>query len=179
MRILVALFFTCISLIAVSQMRYSTKNKGAIKLFQKAMEAPGKALDPNTRMPDYQSGLDLLEKALKKDPKFWEAHLLSAEYDELMGNFKSALEHYESAISINPYHSPTDATYFYAANLLFQMGKYEKTIDYLTRVVRNRAANPQFVQESNRLIACSEFAMESMQNPREFNPLNIGPGINT
>jgi outer membrane protein OmpA-like peptidoglycan-associated protein len=59
------------------------------------------------------------------------------------------------------------------------MGKYEKTIDYLTRVVRNRAANPQFVQESNRLIACSEFAMESMQNPREFNPLNIGPGINT
>ena len=179
MRFLIVLFFTFISLISISQMRYSTKNKGAIKLFQKAMEAPGKALDPTTRMPDYQSGLDLLEKALKKDPKFWEAHLLSAEYDELMGNFKSALGHYESAISINPYHSPTDATYFYAANLLFQMGKYEKTIDYLTRVVRNRAANPQFVQESNRLIACSEFAIESMKNPREFNPLNIGPGINT
>ena len=179
MRFLTLVLFIIFSSISVAQMRYSTKNKGAIKLFQKAMEAPGKALDPNTRMPDYQSGLDLLEKALKKDPKFWEAHLLSAEYDELMGNFKSALGHYESAISINPNHSATDATYFYASNLLFQMGKYEKTIDYLTRVVRNRAANPQFVQESNRLIACSEFAMESMKNPREFNPLNIGPGINT
>jgi outer membrane protein OmpA-like peptidoglycan-associated protein/tetratricopeptide (TPR) repeat protein len=179
MRLILVCVFSIFSFLGIAQMRYSTKNKGAIKLFQKAMEAPGKALDPNTRMPDYQSGLDLLEKALKKDPKFWEAHLLSAEYDELMGNFKSALGHYESAISINPNHSPTDATYFYASNLLFQMGKYEKTIDYLTRVVRNRAANPQFVQESNRLIACSEFAMESMQNPREFNPLNIGPGINT
>jgi outer membrane protein OmpA-like peptidoglycan-associated protein/tetratricopeptide (TPR) repeat protein len=179
MRLILVCVFSIFSFLGIAQMRYSTKNKGAIKLFQKAMEAPGKALDPNTRMPDYQSGLDLLEKALKKDPKFWEAHLLSAEYDELMGNFKSALGHYESAIFINPNHSPTDATYFYASNLLFQMGKYEKTIDYLTRVVRNRAANPQFVQESNRLIACSEFAMESMQNPREFNPLNIGPGINT
>jgi outer membrane protein OmpA-like peptidoglycan-associated protein len=59
------------------------------------------------------------------------------------------------------------------------MGKYDKTIQYLTRVARNRAANPQFVQEANRLIDCSQFAMESMQNPREFNPLNIGPGINT
>ena len=179
MRLILVCVFSIFSFLGTAQMRYSTKNKGAIKLFQKAMEAPGKALDPNTRMPDYQSGLDLLEKALKKDPKFWEAHLLSAEYDELMGNFKSALGHYESAISINPNHSHTDATYFYASNLLFQMGKYEKTIDYLTRVVRNRAANPQFVQESNRLIACSEFAMESIQNPREFNPLNIGPGINT
>ena len=179
MRITFILLFSFFSFLSIAQMRYSTKNKGAIKLFQKAMSAPGKALNPETRMPDYQSGLDLLEKALKKDPKFWEAHLLSAEYDELMGNFKSALGHYESAISINPYHSPTDATYFYAGNLLFQMGKYEKTIQYLSRVARNRAANPQFIQESNRLIECSQFAMESMQNPREFNPLNIGPGINT
>jgi len=179
MKFLVLLFFFLIGLIGFSQMRYSTKKKGAIKLFQKAIEAPSKALNPDTRMPDYQAGLVLLEKALKKEPKFWEAHLLAAEYDELLGNFKSALEHYESAISINPNHNSTDATYYYAANILFQMGKYDKTIEYLTRFVHNRAANPQFVKESNRIIACSEFAIESIQNPRVFNPINIGPGINT
>ena len=47
-----------------AQMNYSTKNKGAIKLFKKAMSAPGKALSPETGMPDYQAGVDLLTKAL-------------------------------------------------------------------------------------------------------------------
>ena len=67
MRITFILLFSFISFLSIAQMRYSTKNKGAIKLFQKAMAAPGKALNPETRMPDYQSGLDLLEKALKQE----------------------------------------------------------------------------------------------------------------
>lgn len=160
-------------------MRYSSKNKAAIKLFKKAMEAPGKTIDPQTGMADYRAGLDLLDKALKKDEKFWEAHLLAGEFNEYLGDFKGALNHYESAIRINPNHSATDATYYYAAVILFQMGKYEQTIEYLSRLVKNRSANPEYIREGNRLIQCSQFAINSIQNPREFNPINIGPGINT
>jgi outer membrane protein OmpA-like peptidoglycan-associated protein/Tol biopolymer transport system component len=59
------------------------------------------------------------------------------------------------------------------------MGKYEQTIEYLSRLVKNRSANPEYIREGNRLIQCSQFAINSIQNPREFNPINIGPGINT
>jgi len=179
MKRIILVLFLILSGLSNAQMNYSTKNKGAIKLFKKAMSAPGKALSPETGMPDYQAGVDLLTKALKKDPKFWEAHLLSAEFEELSGHFPSALDHYEAAIGINPNHSQTDATYYYASNILFQMGKYDKTITYLNRLTRNRAANPEYVREANRLIACSEFALGAMENPREFKPVNIGPGINT
>jgi len=172
------LFIFFISLLS-AQMRYSSKNKAAIKLFKKAMEAPGKTIDPQTGMADYRAGLDLLDKALKKDEKFWEAHLLAGEFNEYLGDFKGALNHYESAIRINPNHSATDATYYYAAVILFQMGKYEQTIEYLSRLVKNRSANPEYIREGNRLIQCSQFAINSIQNPREFNPINIGPGINT
>ena len=87
-KIIVFLFLIC-SFLTSAQMRYSTRNKGAIKLFKKAMEAPSKSIDPNTGMPDYQAGIDLLDKALKKDPNFWEAHLLAAEFDEYKGDNSS------------------------------------------------------------------------------------------
>jgi outer membrane protein OmpA-like peptidoglycan-associated protein/tetratricopeptide (TPR) repeat protein len=179
MKIKLSILFVFLVSLLSAQMRYSSKNKGAIKLFKKAMEAPGKSYNPTTGMPDYQMGLDLLDKALKKDERFWEAHLLAGEFCEYLKDYNGALGHYEAAIKINPNHSATDATYYYAGILLFQMGNYEQSEEYLTRLVKNRAANPEYVWEGNRLIQCSQFAINSIQNPREFNPINIGPGINT
>jgi outer membrane protein OmpA-like peptidoglycan-associated protein/tetratricopeptide (TPR) repeat protein len=179
MKIKLSILFVFLVSLLSAQMRYSSKNKGAIKLFKKAMEAPGKSYNPTTGMPDYQIGLDLLDKALKKDERFWEAHLLAGEFCEYLKDYYGALGHYEAAIKINPNHSATDATYYYAGILLFQMGKYEQSEEYLTRLVKNRAANPEYVREGKRLIQCSQFAINSIQNPREFNPINIGPGINT
>ena len=101
---LIALFFftSC-----YSQMYYSTKKKKCIKLFEKALNAPNKNINNETGMPDYESGLCLLKKALKKDPKFWEAHLLSAEYEGLLKNYNKVADHYKAAIKINPNHFST------------------------------------------------------------------------
>ena len=85
-----------------SQFRYSTKSKKAIKLLEAAQKAPGQTLDPKTRGPNYREGLLLLEQALKKDPQFWEAHILSAQFNENLNNYKQAIFHYESALQINP-----------------------------------------------------------------------------
>ena len=53
-----------------SQMYYSTKKKKCIKLFEKALNAPNKNINNETGMPDYEAGLCLLKKALKKDPLY-------------------------------------------------------------------------------------------------------------
>ena len=62
-------------------MAYSTKKKSCIKLFEKALKAPRESIDIERGLPNFKNGLSFLQKALKKDDRFWEAHLLSAEYE--------------------------------------------------------------------------------------------------
>ena len=118
--LLIILHILAFTSCGIAQNQYSTSSKKAISYFEEAMKAPNSRSEI-TGQPKYQEGIDLLLKALEKDPKFWEAHLLSAEFEELSGHFPSALDHYEAAIRINPNHSQTDATYYYASNILFQM----------------------------------------------------------
>jgi outer membrane protein OmpA-like peptidoglycan-associated protein len=158
---------------------YSTSNKKAIKLFEQGQREPSLSLDPKGNRPNYPKGLQYLNMALEKDPNFWEAHLLAAEFSELTSDFKSAIGHYEAAIKINPNHSRTGSTYYYLGNLLQQAGDYEKSAYYLGEFLTFRGANPDMQKRAVLMKNCCEFALRAMKNPQEFNPINIGPGINT
>ena len=72
--------------------QFSTKNKKAIKLYKKAVDAPALQLDPKTQGPDFASALGYLDQALKKDPMFWEASLLMADYCRFTGKFSNAIK---------------------------------------------------------------------------------------
>lgn len=164
---------------SLAQTRYSTTNKKAIKLFEEGIQAPGLSKDPKTNLPNYRAGIELMNKAIEKDPMFWEAHLTAGEYNEYIFDFPAAIAHYEAALSINPNHSPTGSTYFYLANIQHAMGDYEKSIKNIDIFVRNRNANPEYVQQAYIIRDNCEFAIQSLRNPRNFNPINVGPGINT
>jgi outer membrane protein OmpA-like peptidoglycan-associated protein/tetratricopeptide (TPR) repeat protein len=170
------LFFVSCS---TAQQKYSTSNKKAIKLFEKGQNEPLLTLDPKTKQPNYKAGIEFLDKALEKDPRFWEAHLLSGEYFEYLGNYEAAISHYETALGINPNHSPSGSTYFFLANLQHAVGDYEKSLINLDLYIRNQNANPSLVKKAYEIKGNCEFAMESLKHPKNFNPINIGPGINT
>ena len=108
-----------------AQYQFSSKNKKAIKLFQKACSAPMDNLNPNTNIPDYKLGIELVNKAIKKDSNFWEAHLLAAELTEKISDLEKAIFHYKKALSIDPYHSRSSKTNFFLALCEFNTGKYE------------------------------------------------------
>lgn len=173
---LTALLFSACSF---SQMHYSTSNKKAIKLFEEGQRMPGMSIDKATNLPNYKGGLVLLNQAIEKDPNFWEAHMVAGEFAEILRDYPTAIKHFESAIRINPNHSPSGSTYFYLANLQNAVGDYEKSNKNIEIFVRNRNANQQLVNQAYTLQASNEFAMSSLKNPTNFNPINIGPGINT
>lgn len=163
---------------AISQ-GYSTKNKKAIKLFEAARLAPDESRAPGTNQPNFQAGVDLAEKALEKDPQFWEAHVLSGQYYEYLGKYENAITHYVAALSINPNHYSTGSTYFYLGNLQHAVGDYENAIRNLDLFLKNRSANPELQVAASEIRRNCVFAKEAIANPLPFNPINIGPGINT
>lgn len=160
-----------------AQGRYSTTNSRAIKDFEKGQKAPGE--NAVNGRPNYQSGIDLMESALKKDPNFWEAHLLAGEFCEYSNQVDEAIRHYEAALSINPNHSPSGGTLFFLGNLKYVKGDFEGAMKLMDKYMQIRSANPDLLRKANEIYASSEFAFNAMKNPTDFKPVNIGAGINT
>ena len=158
---------------------YSSKNKKAIKLFEQGRQAPGQTLDPVTHLPNYKEGIHLMNQALDKDPNFWEAHMVVGEFHEMLGDYMPAIEHYKKALAINPNHSPTGSTHFYLANLQHAVGLYEDAIRNAELYEQNRNANPEFIRKVRQIRESCIFAQDAMKHPQSFDPINIGPGINT
>ena len=158
---------------------YSTKDKKAIKLFEQGKQAPSASIDPQTHAPNFREGIRYMEQAVEKDPNFWEAHAVAGEFYEYLGEYLPAIEHYNKALTINPNHSPTGSTYFYLGNLQNAMGMYDDAVKNLDIYIRNPNANPDLVNKANQIRQNCVFAKNSMAHPQAFNPINIGPGINT
>jgi outer membrane protein OmpA-like peptidoglycan-associated protein/tetratricopeptide (TPR) repeat protein len=163
---------------ATAQQSYSTKNKKAISLFEEGQKAPNQSASPNG-MPNYPAGIALMDKAIEKDPMFWEAYLVAGEFAEYSNQYSKAIKYYEEALRINPNHSVTGSTQFYLANLKFAVADYKGALDLLKGFISNRNANPEYVKVARELQASCEFSIQALNNPSDFEPINIGPGINT
>ena len=162
----------------IAQSQYSTSSKKAVSFFEEGMKAPNE-MDLRTGRPDYPKGINLMLQAIEKDPKFWEAHLVIAEFYEATKQYKDAIKHFEEALVINPNHTTTGSTYFYLANVQQLAGDYEGAIKNLNFYVQNRNANPDLVNQAYAMRENCEFASEAMKHPYPFEPINMGPGINT
>jgi outer membrane protein OmpA-like peptidoglycan-associated protein/tetratricopeptide (TPR) repeat protein len=174
-------FFSLFMLIACgsAQQRYSSTNKKAISLFEEGQKAPSANRDPKTGGLNYQLGIELMEKAIQRDPNFWEAFLVAGEFAEYSGKFDAAIKYYEEAIRIKPNHTATGSTFFFLGNLKYSTGDYQGSIDVLSKYVQNRNANPELVQTAKKIMESCDFSILAMKNAFDFNPVNIGPGINT
>lgn len=173
--LLLLTFVSC----SVAQTGYSTTNKKAIALFEKARKAPAAKLNPITMQPDYATGIILAEKALLKDSNFVEAHLLAGDFADYSNNIEKAIFHFKKAIQLNPYHSPSSATHYLLGNMLFETGQYQDAITTLSTFVGNKNANPDYVTDAYHVIESAQFALNAMKNPVQFNPINLGAGVNT
>lgn len=160
-------------------MSYSTKSKKAIKLFELGQQAPGQSIDPKTGGANYRKGLEYMNQAIAKDPNFWEAHLFAGEFCEYLRKPEEAINHYQKALKINPNHAPTGNTHFFLAGLQFETGKYSDALKTIEILEKKTAVSDQMMAGARMIKQNSLFAVDQMKNPKDFNPINIGGGINT
>lgn len=158
---------------------YSTKSKKAIKLFEKGRNAPSEFLDQSNGRPNYEAGIKIIKQAISKAPEFWEAQLLLGEFYEYSLDYPSAIKQYEIALEINPNHSASGATFCYLANLNLALGNYDESIKYCDRFIKNPNASKRLSSQVYLMKRSAEFARYSIANPKDFNPINLGPEINT
>jgi tetratricopeptide (TPR) repeat protein len=169
------LFIQC----AQSQFDYSTRSKKAIKYLEKAQKAPKESIDPNTQGPNFKEGIILAEKALEEDPNFWEAHLLAAEFYERTLKYPEAISHYEATIQLNPNNVMTANAYYFVAALQLAIGRYDDALKNIQLFLQNPQASESFLGNAYKIRENAVFAKKSIQNPKPFEPINLGSGINT
>lgn len=163
---------------SIAQSQYSTTNKKAIALFEEGI-AVAQKMDPNTGRYQTKEAVEILLKAIEKDPKFWEPHLTIGEIYLETGNYKESILHFEAAIGINPNHSSTGYTFFNLANAQQLNGDYDAAIKNYDYYISFRGANPEMIGQAYKMRDICVFSSEAIKHPSNFKPINIGPGINT
>jgi outer membrane protein OmpA-like peptidoglycan-associated protein/tetratricopeptide (TPR) repeat protein len=157
------------SCLAQPHREYSIKNKRAIAKYEEAITAYGQ----------YNSSLALiiLEDLVDNEDEFAEAYFLLGQiYTEKNDKIK-AVSALEKGLAINASIFPMG--YYMLGESYFSLAEYAKAEQAITKYIKIPKANLNLKTRSELILESCVFAQESMKYPVPFNPLNLGPQINT
>lgn len=149
--------------------RYTSSNKKAISSFEDAVRTYELGLK--------QEAEKYVDIALSKDPAFAEALLLRAQIQADNGEIQASIDDLIEAASIGG-REFADATYF-AGELQMRLGDYQLAQESFNRFLEAEFEDNMLTQKANLMLASCEFAQFAMANPVEFNPINMGPNVNS
>ena len=156
---------------------YSTGDKKAIKYVKAAKECL--SVSEKKHDPDYVCAEENYKKALERDPNFIDAWLELGDMYNATRQYEKAADCYEKAIEIDPMYSKTGLLQYYAAKLEMKVGRYEACLKHSKDYLKFPNPNEYLVRDCKRYIVNCEFALTAIKNPVPFDPVNVGPGINT
>ncbi|SFT74061.1 WD40-like Beta Propeller Repeat [Lishizhenia tianjinensis] len=167
--LILTLLFAFTAACGTAQMQYSSKDKKAVKLFEKARTAPD------------AEKIEILNDALERDPNFLEAHDLISQIYADQGEFEKSVYHEKELLRINPAQNFNGTLYISIAQKQFALGNYEDAVKYTDMVINypRRTVADAVMQEAYELQKSAKFSIEAIENARAITPINIGPGINT
>ncbi len=144
-----------------------TSNKKAEKLFNEALN--------KYQQRDAEGALKLLVEVLEKDPNFVDAYMLTGELYEKTRQPEKAIEVYAKVLSIS---KEVQQAYYGLAHLALESGNYliaKENIDHFLAF----KLSPRTTEEAKRIQQIAEFGIQQLKQPQTFEPVNMGPGINS
>ncbi len=167
--ILALLLLTLFQYQAFGQKKYSSTNAQAIRLYESGLEYYDKSLNEKAKIE--------LEKAIKKDSLFIEPYLILADLAIESRKYDEAILNYRKVIKINPTFYPT--AYYTLAAIEFKTGKYADALSHYERYKTIPGTKAELLSLSDFRMACCKFALEAINAPVEFDPKNLGNGVNS
>lgn len=152
-----------------AQVHYSSNDGKAIKLYEKGLDA--------YNVKDDANALKYFESCIEKDPAFYEAYdyLSRLYYQE--GDLNASLLAMYKMIEIAPNKRPSD--WFYIGRLEMEMGNLQEAIDAFNTYLDMRDNSFERNELAVRLLKDCEFSIWALENPVPYEPVNMGPMINT
>lgn len=148
---------------------YTTSNKKAIKSYQNAITA----FDQR----NHELAIAFLDEALSQDNNFIEAYFLKFEVFSEAGDLHNAKQALIEGQRIDPNFFPN--AWFFLAAIEFNEGDYSNAKKNFEKFITYQRVNPHMVASAKEHIENCQFAMQAIENPVDFNPINMGAAINT
>jgi outer membrane protein OmpA-like peptidoglycan-associated protein len=120
---------------------------------------------------------ELLQKAIKADPQFAEAYLLLGDLNTDMQRKEAAIRYYVKSIEIKNDLYPQ--VHYYVAKLYMGLGNYADADKYFHSYIAFPDIDDYTKKDSERNILNCQFALVALQNPVDFEPINLGKNINS
>jgi outer membrane protein OmpA-like peptidoglycan-associated protein len=148
--------------------RYTTENKRAIKLYEDGAEC--------MRLKKWSCAEDGLNKAAGLDPGFLEPRLYLAEMYEQRDRPEDARKLYAEVLAVDPRYFPPAALHL--ADLEFAAGELEAARGHY-QMAREVDKDPERRKRAAQGLANCDFTAQAKEHPVHFDPVNLGPGVNT
>ena len=169
-KILCSLFLLfSLSLFAQPNRTYTIKDKKAIKTFEEALEAYNQF--------DYEKALSTMESLTQSKPDFIEAQLMLAQLYDEMGHTEKAIDPLKKALAIDERFNPF--AWMMLAECYFYQGSYDEAEKAISKYIPFPKNDLTKEKRAQLILSSCIFAKSALQHPVPFEPINLGPGVNT
>ncbi len=155
--------------IVAAQKTYKTESRKAISLY-----AEGLAY---YKIKEYTGAEEKLKSAIRIDVKFQDAYLVLAEVYWEQGKYENAIEQYNKGLLIDPYYYPRG--YLNKGKLEVKIARYEEARNSYLKYFEMDTIESKYTERAKRGLEQTEFAIHAMNNPVDFEPVSLGPNVNT
>ena len=154
---------------AAAQQPYKTQSKKAIRFYEEGLASYNQQY--------YVMAEQYLMEAIKTDDQFQNAYLVLAEVYWEQGKYDSAVEYYDKGLQIDSSFYPRG--YYNKARLEVKLARYEDAFESYRTYLKLKPDEPKYSALARKGIRQAKFAIHAMQNPVPFEPVNLGPNVNT
>ncbi len=126
---------------------------------------------------DYMRAETTLMKAIVLEPAFIEAWLMLAQVYTDAGKLEASTEAYKKAIELDSIFFP-NALYFLGLNEM-ELGQYKEARHHLQKFLSMKDTRENLRESAREKISSCDFAIHAVDNPVPFEPVNLGPNINS
>ncbi len=128
------------------------------------------------RLADAQTALYHLERAVERETEFLEAHLLRSEILLELHRFAEAAVALRQAVKLDRERFPESR--YYLAYALLRSGSYADAKKHFLVFMDDQPGN-ELAEEAEKHLEQCGFALQAQASPVPFEPVNLGPGVNT
>ncbi len=147
----------------------STDNSRAKRAFEDAVH--------KYNFRDIDGAVESFKVALRHDPYFIEAYIVKGEMLQTVNRHTEAIEALKMALQINPDFFP-NAMYYLAESYL-AVGEYKNAAQNVERFLQHSNISSNMRESGEKMADALDFALHAIANPVPFDPINLGPNVNS